>query len=89
MDSGYQGVVKLHNNSITPKKRRKNQKFSKIEKEFNHNLSSERIYIEHINCWIKRFKILSYPYRNRRKRHGLRMNLICGIYNFEMIDKMK
>jgi len=87
MDSGYQGVLEIHGNSITPKKRSKNHKLSKEQKSFNSELSSERIYIEHINAWIKRFKILTYPYRNRRKRHGLRMNLICGIYNYEKLTK--
>jgi hypothetical protein len=33
---------------------------------------------------LKRFKILSDKYRNRRKRFGLRFNLIAGIYNFEI-----
>ncbi|MCL1969858.1 MAG: IS5/IS1182 family transposase, partial [Candidatus Bathyarchaeota archaeon] len=31
----------------------------------------------------KVFKIVAYRYRNRRKRFGLRMALICGIINFE------
>lgn len=30
------------------------------------------------------FKILSLPYRNRRRRFGLRCNLIAAIYNFEV-----
>ena len=30
---------------------------------------------------------MKYPYRNRRKRHGLRLNLICGIINFETINQ--
>lgn len=33
---------------------------------------------------LKRFKILSDRYRNRRKRFGLRFNLIAGIYNFKV-----
>ena len=33
--------------------------------------------------YIKRFKILSDRYRNRRKRFLLRFNLICGICNFD------
>lgn len=28
-------------------------------------------------------RIMKYPYRNRRMRHCLRLNLICGIINFE------
>ena len=33
---------------------------------------------------LKRFRILGDRYRNRRKRFGLRFNLIAGIYNFEV-----
>jgi exonuclease III len=32
----------------------------------------------------ERFHIISYRYRNRRKRFGLRFNLIAAIYNFEL-----
>ncbi|CAA9407310.1 Mobile element protein [uncultured Leptolyngbya sp.] len=39
---------------------------------------------EHVNCRLKVFKILSERYRNRRKRFGLRFNLIAGLYNFEL-----
>jgi hypothetical protein len=31
-----------------------------------------------------KFRILSSRYRNRRKKFGLRVNLISGIYNFEL-----
>lgn len=34
---------------------------------------------------MKRFKILSDRYRNRRKRFGLRLNPIAGIYNYELV----
>ena len=33
---------------------------------------------------LKVFRILSERYRNRRKRFGLRFNLIAGLYNFEL-----
>lgn len=33
---------------------------------------------------LKIFKILSSRYRNRKKRFGLRFNLIAGIYNYEL-----
>ena len=45
---------------------------------------NERILIENINAKIKVFKIMKYPYRNRRKRHFLRLNLVCGIINYEL-----
>ena len=53
------------------------------QKILNREISSKRMKIEHIIGRIKRFNILSERYRNRRKRFGLRVNLICGIVNYE------
>ena len=53
------------------------------EKAYNRMISKRRIYIEHINRYIKRFRILSSRYRNQRKRFALWASLICGIYNFQ------
>lgn len=83
-DSGYQGIKKIHENSEIPKKASKLHPLTKEEKIENTRISKERIFIEHINSHIKRFKILSNRYRNKRKKHGLRMSLICGIYNYEL-----
>ena len=54
------------------------------EKRQNKRLSSERILNENVIGKIKRFKIVCDRYRNRRKRFGLRFNLIAGIYNYEL-----
>ena len=83
-DAGFQGILQFHMNSLTPYKRSKNHNLTADEKRFNHELSSKRIFIEHINAWIKRFKLLAYKYRNKRLRHGLRTALLCGIYNTEL-----
>jgi len=82
-DSGYQGIASYHANSAVPCKKSKNHPLSKEEKAFNRQLSCERVRIEHINRQIKIFKIMSERYRNRRKRHQLRMTLICAIRNYE------
>jgi transposase len=83
-DSGYQGIASYHANSTIPHKKNKNKLLSKEEKAFNRQLSRERILIEHINRRIKIFKIMSERYRNRRRRHKLRMTLICAICNYEI-----
>ena len=83
-DSGYQGLLALHANSLIPFKKSKNNPLTEDQKWFNRALSSERVVIENINARIKTFKIMSVKYRNRRKRHLLRMNLICGILNQEL-----
>lgn len=82
-DLGYLGIEKLHANSLLPIKESKYHKLTKFEKAYNKRLARQRVLIEHINAKIKTFKILSYPYRNRRARHLLRMSLVCGIINFE------
>ena len=82
-DLGYLGIEKLHANSLIPVKGSKYHKLTKKEKAYNKKLARQRVVIEHINAKIKTFKVTAYPYRNRRRRHLLRMSLICGIINFE------
>ena len=43
-----------------------------------------RVVAEHVNRRLKIFRILAERYRNRRKRFGLRFNLIAAILNFEL-----
>ena len=67
-----------------PKKKSKKKPLSPEEKRQNRKLSSQRVFNEHVIGKIKRFKIIADRYRNRRKRFGLRFNLISGVYNFEV-----
>ena len=83
-DTGYQGIVKIHTKSVLPKKRSKKRPLTPQDKKNNRVISSERVTNEHVIGHLKRFKILSDRYRNRRKRFGLRCNLIAGICNFEL-----
>lgn len=83
-DSGFQGIEDLHSVCWIPKKRSKHKPLTVEQKRVNKALSSLRICIEHVNRRIKRFKIFGSRYRNKRKRHGLRISLLCGIYNFEI-----
>ncbi len=80
-DTGYQGVDKLHAASHTPHKKSKHHPLSPEEKQQNKALASRRIKVEHALRFLKRFRILSSTYRNRRKRFGLRLNLLAAITN--------
>jgi len=82
-DTGYLGIAKIHANSVLPKKKTKKNPLTKEDKAFNRNISSQRVLNEHVIGFVKRFKIVADRYRNRRKRFGLRFNLIAGICNFE------
>lgn len=84
-DSGYTGIKKLQCNTKLPKKSRKKKPLTVEEKKQNREISSERVVNENVIGSLKRFKIISDRYRNRRKRFGLRFNLIAGIYNLELL----
>ena len=82
-DLGYKGINKLCPNAQIPHKRTKLHSLTKEDKIENNKLSSKRIIVEQINAKIKVFKITKYPYRNRRKRFGLRMNLLFALINLD------
>lgn len=83
-DKGYQGIEKIHTNSKVPKKKPRKGELSSSDKKRNRELARKRVIGEHINRKLKIFKILADRYRNRRKRFGLRFNLIAGLYNYEL-----
>lgn len=83
-DTGYQGLQKIHANTSMPKKKSKKNPLTKEDKKQNQTLSAERVPNENVIGSVKRFKIVADKYRNRKKRFGLRFNLIAGIYNFEL-----
>jgi hypothetical protein len=72
-----------HGGNRTPKKT-SNHRLNEWEKAYDRRLARKRAVAGHIHAKIKTFKITAYPYRNHRKRHSLRMTLICGIVNFEL-----
>jgi hypothetical protein len=83
-DTGYLGIAKLHSMSRHPQKRSKKHQLTKEDKQFNREASHERIVNEHVIGALKRFRIISDRYRNRRRRFGLRFNLIAAIYNQDL-----
>ena len=83
-DSGYLGIRKLHANATIPKKRSRKNPLTRQDKAASRAISSERVLNENVIGSLKRFKIIADTYRNRRKRFGLRFNLIAGIHNYEL-----
>lgn len=84
-DKGYQGLEGLGIKCLIPYKASKKYPLTAQQKQINREIGRRRIGIEHVNCRLKVFKILSDRYRNRLKRLGLRMNLIAAIYNLELV----
>ena len=83
VDSGYQGLDKLHQATELPYKKSKNHKLNKEEKEYNAGLSRLRVKVENTLCKIKTFRILSDRYRNKIKGYSLKFNIIAGIVNLK------
>lgn len=83
-DSGYQGIEKLHQNASIPLKKPKGGSLTAEQKTYNRIVARKRVFCEGIFGLIKRSKIFSTPYRNRRNRFVLRFNLACAIHNLEL-----
>lgn len=83
-DSGYQGIQKKYSNSKIPHKGKKKNPLTEQQKKENHQLSSTRVVVENVIRTLKIFRILAEKYRNRRRRFGLRLNLIAAICNFQL-----
>ena len=83
-DSAYQGIQKIHPNAQAPHRNTKLRPLTKALKKENRELSKKRVKVENAIAFIKRFKVFSTRYRNRRKRFGLRFNLFAAICNLEI-----
>jgi hypothetical protein len=82
-DKGYQGIQRLHSNSRLPHKKPRGGQLGQVQKAENRALARQRVVIEQVNRCLKIFRILAERYRNRRRRFGLRCNLIGALYNYE------
>ncbi len=80
-DLGYLGINKIHSNSKIPKKKSKKSPLSEEDIKYNKELGADRIFIEHTNGWIKRFKILGLTFRNKLNYFAKFAVLICSFYN--------
>lgn len=83
-DKGYQGIHRYHINSLIPHKKPRNGKLTPEQRQQNKEQARLRVRVENVIRNLKIFRILSSRYRNRRKRFGLRINLIAGLYNYEL-----
>lgn len=83
VDSGYQGLDKLHIQTELPYKATKTKPLDEEEKEYNQALSRLRVVVEHILGDIKTFRILADRYRNKRKRYDIKFKIVAGIVNFK------
>jgi hypothetical protein len=69
---------------LIPTKKPRKANLDASERQHNRLLARLRVVIEHVNRRMKIFRILAERYRNRRRRYGLRFNLIAAIINLEL-----
>jgi hypothetical protein len=84
VDLSSQGLQHEHRLTGLPFKATKRHPLDRTKRALNRALARLRITVEHFIRRLKVFWILARPYRNRRRRFGLRLNLIAGLYNFEL-----
>ena len=83
-DTGYQGLQKLHARIHKPAKASRKHPLTREQKQVNREINSRRVVVEHAIRRLKVFRLLGERYRNRRKRFGLRLNLIAALTNFQL-----
>jgi len=95
VDLGYQGILKDYdggNIQIPVKKKRKsknnqNPTLTTEQKEYNKELSSIRVFVEHAIGGIKRFNILVQAFRNRKPNFIDDVIVLCaGLWNLNVIQ---
>ena len=85
VDTGFQGVLKQHLNTLIPKKATRGKPLTYEEKQENKIISSFRVVVEHAIAGIKRFKSYADIWRN--KIVGLddkMMRIVCGLWNLHI-----
>lgn len=85
-DSGYQGIEKYHAESFTPVKKQKGKPLIKEANIYNHVLSKQRIFVEHIHRRCKIFRIVKEVYRGKHKHYSLTWHLIAAMVNLRYSD---
>jgi hypothetical protein len=80
-DKGYQGLQRLHARSTTPYRKPPRRQLSAEQRRANRLLAQQRVVVEQVIRCLKIFRVLAERYRHRRKRFGLRLRLIAGLYN--------
>lgn len=83
-DLGYWGLQTETSQAILPLKNSKLHQLTRGEKKLNRELARRRVKVENVIRRLKIFRILSERYRHRRKRFGLRFNLIASLHNYEL-----
>lgn len=90
LDRGYEGAENRYpNNKIyKPKRAQRNHPLTLFEKLYNHLINKTRILVEHVIGRLKKFRIVSDLYRNRRAAHADYLVAVAGLINFRALNSL-
>lgn len=90
LDRGYEGAESRYpNNKVyKPKRAQRNHPLTLFEKLYNHIINKTRILVEHVIGRLKKFRIVSDLYRNRRATHGDLFLVVAGLINFRALNSL-
>lgn len=81
-DLGYQGLEIEGCRILIPFKKPRQRELEPEQVAFNQVFARFRVKVEHSIRLLKIFRILKERYRNRRRRFGIRLQLITGFVNW-------
>lgn len=85
VDTGFQGVQKVHPNCYIPTKSSKKYPLTREQKEMNHLISSIRVVVEHAIAGVKRYKAARDIYRHRIPNFDDLFQLLsAGLWNYHL-----
>ena len=58
--------------------------YSTLKKQFNKELSKERVVVEHVIGDIKKYRVLSDKYRGKVSGHNQVARSIASLHNFKL-----
>lgn len=90
MDLGFKGMQKQFPEHVVsmPRRKPRTRELSEFAKEQNKKKSSMRVLVEHALAGIKRLRITTDTFRNRKKDFDDQTMLIaCGLWNYHLATK--
>jgi len=90
LDRGYEGAEERYpdNKVYKPKRAQRNHPLTLFEKLYNHIINKTRILVEHVIGRVKKFRIVSELYRNRRASHSNFFLAVAGLINFRALNSL-
>jgi DDE superfamily endonuclease/Helix-turn-helix of DDE superfamily endonuclease len=79
-DKGYQGGINIK----TPQKKPKGKELTDLQKDANKEISSERIYVEHVIRLIKIFRAAKERFRMKGNKYEEVILVICGLVRLRL-----